>query len=211
MFHHTLSAFSQPVTVLHPGELIASAEDIIISTVLGSCVGVCLYDERLNLGGLNHFMLAGEFREGHKRNDPSRFIEESARYGLYAMELLINELLKLGAVKKRLKAKVFGGACMFSSCEDGQISSVPQANVAFALDFLKTEGIPVIKSDTGGRTARKIYFFPKTGKVLLKRVHGSLLRKVESDEHGYLRRIEEKRLHQGELILFKEPPKKSGS
>lgn len=189
MYDHRLTAFDQPVTIIHPGEYLATEDDIIISTVLGSCVAVALRDERAGIGGLNHFMLPGTFK--HPQGAPvgaKDFLGESAKYGMYAMELLINDLLKMGCRKDRLTAKVFGGAMLLGLGGDGR-ATVSEGNIAFALEYLETERIPVRSSDVGGTEARKILFFVKSGKVLLKRIAGTMTKVVEREEHSYLDRI----------------------
>ncbi|MCA0848977.1 MAG: chemotaxis protein CheD [Salipiger thiooxidans] len=122
----------------------------VLSTVLGSCAAVCLTDPDAKIGGMNHFLLphrAG--REG-----------EDVRYGAYSMELLINGLLKRGARKNRMTAKLFGGAKMLTQLRDIGVS-----NVAFAREFLQSEGIPIASESTGGNAARRIRFWPTDGRV----------------------------------------------
>lgn len=189
MYDHRLSAFDQPVTIIHPGEYLATEDDIIISTVLGSCVAVALRDERAGIGGLNHFMLPGVFKHSKEASAAAKdFIGEGAKYGMYAMELLINDLLKLGCRKERLAAKVFGGAMLLGMGNDGRVT-VAEGNIAFALKYLETERIPVLSSDVGGGQARKILFFVKSGKVLLKRTGGTMAKVLVQEEHSYLDRI----------------------
>ena len=175
MYIHKLSQFEQEVVTIHPGEYFATQADTIISTVLGSCIAVSLHDPARSMGGLNHFMLPGELgREGLIR-DPN------AKYGMYAMELLVNELLKMGSRKNDLKAKVFGGGAVLRF-SDGGTTRIPQSNIDFAFEYLKEEGIPVLASDVGGREPRKIFMFPRSGKVLLKRIVPSQASLVEKEE-----------------------------
>ncbi|MFA6507341.1 MAG: chemotaxis protein CheD [Treponemataceae bacterium] len=195
MFAHKLSQFSQPITIIHPGEFLASSDDIIISTVLGSCVSVALRDAKEGIGGLNHFMLPGYF------DDRSHFESQSAKYGMYAMELLINDLLDLGCRKDRLRAKVFGGGSVLGRGAE-RSNKVPKSNIDFAFDYLKTEGIPVECSDTGGNAARKILFFVRDGKVLLKRITGTFIRAVDIEERDYLDRIKKRQAAAGDVTLF---------
>lgn len=122
----------------------------VMTTLLGSCVAVCLHDPHRRVGGMNHFLLP----EGGQ-GDPS-----SARYGLHAMELLINGLLKLGASRAELVAKAFGGARI----RDGLYAAGP-ANAAFARRFLADEGIPCLTTSLGGDRARRVRFWPATGRV----------------------------------------------
>lgn len=137
-----------------PGHHYAQASgDNSISTLLGSCVAVCIKDRDLPIGGLNHFLLPGS--EG----DPS---QQSARYGVYAMEILINSLIKMGARKSNMEAQIFGGARVIAT--SGR-ESVGQKNCEFVRDYLGSEQIRIRSADVGGDRARRIYFFPATGRV----------------------------------------------
>ncbi|GGG63393.1 putative chemoreceptor glutamine deamidase CheD [Salipiger pallidus] len=122
----------------------------VMSTVLGSCAAVCLTDPEVRVGGMNHFLLPSRSGAGG----------EDVRYGAYSMELLINGLLKQGAQKNRLIAKLFGGAKMLSQLRDIGVS-----NIAFAREFLQAEGIPIASESTGGNAARRIRFWPCDGRV----------------------------------------------
>ncbi|RVV98738.1 chemotaxis protein CheD [Mesobaculum littorinae] len=124
-------------------------QDILV-TILGSCVATCLFDEQAGIGGLNHFLLA-------RSSEPD---QASLKYGAYSMELLINALLKGGAQKRRLKAKVFGGARMIKG-----LSDIGDSNGRFAISFLAHEGIPVVNTSLGGTQARKIRFDATRGKA----------------------------------------------
>lgn len=183
MYTHYDSRFERQVSIIHPGEYFSSDEDIIISTILGSCIAVALYDPEHRQGGLNHFMLPGEL---HGRQF---FLEESGRYGMFAMELLINDLLKKGARRSSLTAKVFGGGHVLHTTSSG---SIPDSNIRFALDFLETEKIPIVGQDVGGTQARKVLFFPRTSQILLKRFGGKSIAPVEREEEAYLARIRRK-------------------
>ncbi|MGY9048247.1 hypothetical protein P775_08510 [Puniceibacterium antarcticum] len=133
------------------GEYAIDADpNIVLTTVLGSCVAVCLTDPVAAIGGMNHFLLPQ--KDGKAG--------ESFRYGAYSMELLINGLLKRGARKDRLVAKMFGGASMNSTLRD-----IGGSNVAFAREFLANESIPCGGESVGGNSARRIRFWPTTGQV----------------------------------------------
>ena len=151
--------FGRPAVRVQPGEHYVTRRDELIVTVLGSCVSVCLRDAGRGVGGLNHFLLAESVEEG-----PAG---ASARYGGYAMELLINDLLKLGARRERLEAKVFGGGRVLSALNGRAIG---ERNAAFALDYLKAEGIAVLAHDVLGELARKIAFLPSSGRVWVRRL-----------------------------------------
>jgi chemotaxis protein CheD len=196
MYRHFNTHFQSDVTTIHPGEYHASAEDGIIATVLGSCVAVALYDPVHRFGGLNHFMLPG-----HLKDRERYYLTNAGKYGMFAMELLINEMLKMGTRRKDLIAKVFGGASVLN--RQGTFSStIPEDNIRFAQSFLETEGIPVVAQDVGGRIARKIFYFPTTSRVLLKRISGTLIRPVEQQEEQYLETIREKAEDQGAVTFF---------
>lgn len=153
--------FQQDAVKILPGEFYATQSKRMIVTVLGSCVAVCLRDRRTGFGGMNHFLLPGDI------TDSGNFLAESARYGNYAMELLINQLIKLGANRNQLEAKVFGGANLMQRIT---VNNVGQRNAEFTLDYLRMENIPLLAQDLLDVYPRKIYFFPETGKVLVKKL-----------------------------------------
>ncbi len=144
-----------------PGEFYATANDHLIVTVLGSCIATCLFDPVNNVRGMNHFLLPRD------DVDNSALLSESARYGTYAMELLINEMLKLGADKKQIVAKVFGGGNVMKGLINNNIG---QKNVDFAFDYLKNESIPIIANDVLSDYPRKVYFFEQDGLVKVKKI-----------------------------------------
>ncbi len=148
------SHFKAPAVKVLPGEYFVDTEDLLIMTTLGSCIAACLWDRTANVGGLNHFMLP----EGNG---------ESGRYGLFAMELLINEMLKKGANKSRMEAKVFGGGAVISGMSS---LNVGERNTNFVLDFLKTERIPVVSKDVMDIYPRKVCYLPRSGKAMVKRL-----------------------------------------
>lgn len=128
--------------------------DTMITTLLGSCVAVCLYDPVAHIGGMNHFLL-GEPDPNHQVR-----AEDMHRYGVHAMELLINDMMRRGAVRDRLRAHVYGGGKIIAA-----LGNIGEANSDFALRFLRTEGIPVGRSETGGTWPRKVKFLPYEGKA----------------------------------------------
>lgn len=194
MFRHSISQFDQELLTIHPGEYFATLDDSVISTVLGSCVAVGIFDPALGAGGLNHFMLPGEYRKSDLLKSPN------AKYGMYAMELLINDLMKLGADRRSLRAKVFGGGAVLRLPGGGN-TRIPDSNIDFAFEYLAKEGIPVEASDVGGRLARKIFFFARTGRVLLKRVGGELVEDVEREDGRYFKELSARR-PEGPITLF---------
>ncbi len=143
---------------IHIGGVWASSKPSIVRTVLGSCIAVCLHDPISGVGGMNHFMLPGAAGDA----------DLSTRYGVNAMELLINRCMREGADRRRLEAKVFGGGHVLKTRTHE--ASVPRINIEFALKFLSFEGIPIISRDVGGFAGRNVNFFTDTGRVLLKRL-----------------------------------------
>jgi chemotaxis protein CheD len=126
--------------------------DIVLSTVLGSCVAACLRDPEARVGGMNHFLLPGD-------SDASRS-SEAERYGVHLMELLVNGLLKQGARRDRLEGKLFGGARILEGLTD-----IGAKNASFAKRFLSNEGIRVVAEDLGGTRARRVEYFPLSGRA----------------------------------------------
>jgi chemotaxis protein CheD len=156
-----------------PGEYYYTPREMLIVTVLGSCVSACIRDRLTGLGGMNHFMLPDGGDSGP--------VSASMRYGTYAMEVLINDLLKAGARREHLEAKVFGGGAVLRGFT---AMNVGERNAAFVTSFLKTERIPVMAEDLNDVYPRKVYFFPRTGKVLVKKLmqtHNDTLAKRELD------------------------------
>jgi chemotaxis protein CheD len=131
---------------------VSSRDDAVISTLLGSCVAACVFDTSARLGGMNHFLLPGD-TDGNQ-------LGARSRYGVYLMEMLINGLLKAGATKQSLRAKVFGGANTVAGLGD-----IGEGNVRFAREFLMNEGIGIIGGDTGGHLGRRIEFWPASGRA----------------------------------------------
>ena len=134
-------------------QAVSADPEALITTVLGSCVAACLFDPEAGVGGMNHFLLP----------ESNAHSSKNIIYGAQAMELLINEMMKKGARKARMQAKLFGGARMV----DG-LSDVGAANAAFAQTFLQDEGIPCVGKSLGGKTARRLRFWPTTGRATQK-------------------------------------------
>lgn len=146
--------FKNDAVKILPGEYFVHHEDLLIMTTLGSCIAACLWDRNARVGGMNHFMLP----EGSG---------DSGRYGSYAMELLINEMMKRGATRAGMEAKVFGGGQVISGMNS---LNVGERNTAFVLDYLKTERIPVLSKDVLDIYPRKVCFLPASGKAMVKRL-----------------------------------------
>ena len=173
--------FPYEVAVILPGEYFVSQEPKVVHTVLGSCISVCLRDPVAGIGGMNHFMLAAPTRKGEQDG-----WAESGRYGSFAMELLINDLLKLGGKKARLEAKVFGGGKIFDGTMD-----IGAKNAAWALDYLEREGVPLMKANVGDVCPRKVYFFTDSGKVLMKKLDRVVANSIAEEEERYQARLQQ--------------------
>ncbi|WP_305041863.1 chemotaxis protein CheD [Geoalkalibacter sp.] len=154
----------EPVISLLPGEYRASAENLVLSTLLGSCVAACLYDPVRRIMGMNHFLLCGT----RSLSNLPLLLSESGRYGVHAMELLINDMLKIGAQRRNLRAKVFGGATIIAPKSAGP--GVGELNCRFIREFLHHEKIPLMAEDLGGVHGRVIYFLPEDFSVLVRRI-----------------------------------------
>lgn len=159
--------FNREVVTIHPGEYYVSKGPEYISTILGSCVAIILFDSVNHIGGMNHFMLA-------KSDDTKKNEEMSVpitRFGEYAIEALVDEMIKQGADKNNLQAKIFGGSNIFNF-SDSSPNQVGIVNINFARKVLNKLGIQVLAEDTGGILSRKIVFDPATFKVLVKKNKG---------------------------------------
>lgn len=164
-FYHD-AAFKLDAVKLMPGEyFVHDADDLLLTTVLGSCVSVCLIDRLAHLGGMNHFMLPDGGSAG--------------RYGVYAMELLINGMMKRGARRERLQAKVFGGGHVMSNFST---INVGEQNVAFIDQFLASERIPVLSRDVLDIYPRKVCLFPGSGRALVKKLAAAQASSIASQE-----------------------------
>ena len=146
-----------------PGEYYVTARDMAMVTVLGSCVAACIRDRTSGIGGMNHFMLPGNL------GDDVSILSPSMRYGTYAMEIMINQLFKMGAKRSNLEAKVFGAGNVLNGLT---ISNVGERNAEFVLDYLRTEDIALTGQDLLDIHPRKVYFFPRTARVLVKKLRG---------------------------------------
>jgi len=180
------------VAKIFPGQYFVTDRDIVLVTVLGSCVAACIRDPVAGVGGMNHFLLpetAGDVTPASR----------SARYGSYAMEVLINRLMRHGANRRTMEAKVFGGG---SVLRDLRSSGVGESNARFIVDYLRKEEIRVAAQDLLDDCARKIYFFPTSGRVLVKKLRQLHNDTVIAREQDYSRRLMQVDLS-GEVELFK--------
>ena len=169
-----------------PGEYFVYDEDILIMTTLGSCIAACLWDRNARVGGLNHFMLP----EGSG---------DDGRYGSYAMELLINEMLKRGASRHSLEAKVFGGGQVIAGMDSMNVGA---RNTTFVLDYLKTEHIPVVSKDVLDIYPRKVCFLPASGKAMVKRLAPTQAAALQAQERAAAQRAVPQASSGGSVDLF---------
>jgi chemotaxis protein CheD len=183
------------VVEIFPGEYHATASSRIISTVLGSCVAVALFDRTQPIAGMNHFMLPGDL-QGERI-----YATGSGKYGMYAMELLINDMIKLGGKKANFVAKVFGGGSVLRSVS-GFTGSIPEGNIKFSLTYLKQENIPIATSDVGGTTGRRVLYFTGDHKVLVRKLSSQEVSPVENEEKVYLTKIRKEEETKPEIVLF---------
>ena len=166
-----------------PGEYYVTRGEEAISTVLGSCISACVRDPMRNVGGMNHFMLPEDSSTGPNNwLDPA--VGLATRYGSYAMESLINDLLKLGATRERLEIKVFGGGRVLSG-----ITDVGARNITFVRNYLQLEGYRIAAEDLGGTQPRKVIYFPDTGRVKMRRLRPVENRIISHHEQLYLASI----------------------
>lgn len=166
-----------PLSSIQAGEIFASRQPACVTTLLGSCVATCLFDPETRIGGMNHFMLPG----GTKETDiPSC-------YGIHAMELLINEIMKLGGDRRRLQAKIFGGAQVVANA--GTFWNVGSRNQEFIKQFLATERIPIVAKCLGGATGLNLRYFTHTGIAQVRPLQSSILSKVMAQESSHGREV----------------------
>jgi len=168
-----------------PGEFYVTRESELVTTVLGSCVSACIRDVRFGIGGMNHFMLPASKLT---KIDTSKSFNEATRYGNHAMEMLINEILKAGGLKKNLEVKITGGGKVLSSMT--QID-VGDQNIRFIKEFTALEGLNVVSEDLGDIFPRKVIYYPESGRLLVKKLrnmHNDTLAKREERYQSEIKR-----------------------
>lgn len=158
---------------IHIGEIYTASEPTVIETILGSCVSVCLFDPVKRTGGMNHILLPG-------KADLEK-LDGATRYGINAMEVLINSMIKLGSRRKDIISKIFGGAHILKAI--ALHMSPGLKNVRFVEEFLELEGIPIMSRNTGGSNGRKIFFHTNTGDVFLKTLPNTNYEAVAREEN----------------------------
>ncbi len=169
---------------------ISGRVDEMLVTTLGSCIAACIRDPVAGIGGMNHFLLP-EIPEGTGDS-----VNVAARYGGVAMELLINQLLGAGARRNRLEVKVFGGAKVIDTTLD-----VGARNAAFVLAYIRNEGLHLVGQDLGGVMARRIHYFPSTGRVLRRVLRSEALSETVSQELSFMSTLRQKPI-EGDVELF---------
>ncbi|MEQ6884774.1 chemoreceptor glutamine deamidase CheD [Salicola sp. Rm-C-2C1-2] len=186
--------FERDAVKILPGEYYVTQQNTMIVTVLGSCIAACVRDPVRGIGGMNHFLLPSD-----ERAEMDSPVAQSARYGAYAMELLINQLLKLGASRQRLEAKIFGGGNVLKGLTS---HNVGERNAEFVAAFLQQEAIPIIASDVVGNFPRKVYFFPDNGQVKVKKIRSMHNTTIIDRESEYRMRLRHGSADGGDVELF---------
>jgi len=174
---------------IKPGEYYVTTSNEMISTTLGSCIATCVRDPNTGIGGMNHFMLP--FSSGQQASTWSNL-----RYGSYAMEMLLNNILKAGGSRHRLEVKIFGGGKVLADFSD-----IGRLNIAFIREYIDMEGLCLESEDVGDVYARKVIYFPATGRALVKKTQMPQQRHIASVETGYLQELEGHPL-EGQVELF---------
>jgi len=186
------SSFDLEAAKILPGEYYVTKRDMVLVTVLGSCVAACIRDKVSGIGGMNHFMLTDSNRDS---SDPT---STSARYGTYAMEMMINQLLKIGARRSNLEAKIFGGGSVIRGLVSANVGA---RNADFARKYLQTEGIKIVSEDLLDVCSRKVYFFPNSGRVLVKKLRTMHNETIIAREQAYSAKLKAVDI-QGDVELF---------
>ncbi|WP_114858766.1 chemotaxis protein [Azospirillum brasilense] len=180
-------AYVVPVVLGH--HRISGRDDDMLVTTLGSCVAACINDPVARVGGMNHFLLPGSPSGGEGYG-------VATRYGSVAMEWLINDLLERGARRERMEVKLFGAARVIDTSLD-----VGAANAAFAVDYVRREGLALAVQDLGGDKGRRVHFFPATGRAFRRLLRPEAERETVHQEMDYLQALRRTSV-EGEVELF---------
>ncbi|MFK7816954.1 MAG: chemoreceptor glutamine deamidase CheD [Gammaproteobacteria bacterium] len=184
---------NQYVFRILPGEYYFTTKDEVISTTLGSCISACVRDTELNIGGMNHFMLPNQ-------GNSSSWEDLETRYGNVAMERLINSIFKAGGRRENLEIKVFGGGKIVPAMSD-----VGDKNISFIKEYLSTEGYEIASEDLGLEFPRKVNYFPKTGRVMMKRLRSIHKKSIAQEETKYVNNFASNKMQDskaGDVELF---------
>ena len=182
------------VAKILPGEFYVTKENELVTTVLGSCISACIWDDIMGIGGMNHFMLPCQ-----NKHSPDAGIDTSYayRYGDWAMEYLINEILKNGGSRSNLRVKIFGGGKILNAMTD-----IGNGNIQFAKEFLSKEQLSIVAEDIGGPWPRKVFFHPNSGKAQVKKLKSLHNDTIERREKEYMQNIEVEEKSSGDIELF---------
>jgi chemotaxis protein CheD len=195
--HYWDAKRQQVIAKILPGEFYMTRDNVAIATTLGSCISACIWDEHSGIGGMNHFMLPLTDKEAHEVDWGQRSMASDAtRYGNFAMEHLINMILKNGGRKVNLRAKVFGGGKVLK-----HMSDIGEKNISFVMKYLADEGIPVEGSDLGSFFPRKVLFEPLSGRAFVKTIDNLHNDTIARRESAYRNRIDQIPV-EGDVELF---------
>lgn len=178
-----------------PGEYYVTAQDEIITTVLGSCVSACIRDRQSGVGGMNHFMLPTR-NALHDQWDNSDVVGLAARYGNFAMEHLINEIIKNGGKRRNLEVKVFGGGAVLNNMTD-----IGKKNIEFVMHYLYDENLAIVSQDVGDSFPRKVVYHPLSGKVKIKKLRNQHNTTIAQRERKYMHDLNTQP-QEGDIELF---------
>ncbi len=178
-----------------PGEYYVSTQDEIIATVLGSCVAACVRDVQHGIGAMNHFLLP--LHKGEEWSEKITSNSQATRYGNFAMEHMINDVLKFGGRKQNLEFKIFGGSRVIS-----QMGDVGNSNIRFIMNYLKVEGYRLVAQDVGGINPRKVLYYPLTGRVRVKKIKDLHNDTIIRRETEFMHNLEKPEAIAGEIELF---------
>jgi chemotaxis protein CheD len=186
--------------VLNPGDHFVTDKKLVISTLLGSCVSACLYDPVHHIMGMNHFLLSSKVYQ----KTESIITSDAGRYGLHAMEIVINGMLQLGAERKYLKAKAFGGGSVLAIGNQlNNYFDVGEANILFIKSFLKSENISLVASDLGGNTGRVIRFDGSDYAVFVRKIRQTDSASFATRDKEYLeKQVKEQRQKSTHIELW---------
>lgn len=178
-----------------PGEYYVTTQNELISTVLGSCISACIRDKQSGIGGMNHFMLP---EKTNVKNSTLSQTSDATRYGNYAMEKMINDILKAGARRENLQVKIFGGGKVLANMNTMDIG---QKNIAFVRTYIIAEGLALLAEDVGDIFPRKVLYYPKSGKVKIKKLRSIHNETIAERESKYKTEIIQTPV-QGDIELF---------
>ncbi|MCW8878781.1 MAG: chemoreceptor glutamine deamidase CheD [Kangiellaceae bacterium] len=168
-----------PTAKILPGEFYVTSHNEVITTVLGSCISACIRDKKVKIGGMNHFMLPMQ-----SDNNCSAELSTAARYGNFAMEQMINDILRNGGSRDNLEVKIFGGGKVMKG-----MTNVGKRNINFVREYIEIEGYNLVAEDVGGMYPRKVMYFPLNGKVMIKKLYSKHNSTIESRDESYYSKI----------------------